>query len=89
MGGDHVPTPYDELRKRFEKAEGQLLRDGYRDEPKRKWRKARCPKCGYRIDYDPKPDWSGELKCPDCGHIFKVPRLDSYLEEENGGMENS
>ena len=87
MGGDPVPGHNDRLREMLEKAESQTLKDGYRDSPKRKWLKTKCPKCGYRIQYDPKPDWSGELRCPDCGRIFKVPRLDTYLEEEKGGME--
>ena len=49
--------------------------------PKRKWIKTNCPSCGYKIEYVPKKEFTGELRCPECGHTFKVSRLDSYFKE--------
>jgi rubrerythrin len=48
------------------------------DRKKRRWLKHNCQKCGYLIEYEPKPDFSGELRCPHCGSTVKVSRLDDY-----------
>ena len=34
----------------------------------------------YSIQYTPKEGWGGILKCPHCGHEFRVPSLDGWLE---------
>jgi len=66
----------------FTWAEGQAIRDNYSDILKRKWLKVRCPSCHYLVENDPKTNWSGTLKCPECGKNFKVPSLDGFIEEE-------
>lgn len=73
----HARESRDEISHRIleaEKMEKKVL-----DRPKRKWIKVRCPNCGYRIEFEPKPDWTGEMRCPECGHSFKITRLDSYF----------
>lgn len=34
-----------------------------------------CPGCEYKIEYQPLPGFRGELRCPHCGHDFKLPTL--------------
>jgi len=46
---------------------------------KEEWRKARCPRCNYVIEYRPKEGFDGILKCPDCGKQFRVVGLEEYL----------
>ena len=78
-----------DLARGFIEAEGQKKKDRP-PEIKRKWQKAICPECGYKIEDSPKPTWDGDLMCAEYGHIFKVPRLNSYFEtrkaEKNKGV---
>jgi len=67
----------DDIERRFREAEKTLLKSRP-PEKHHKWLRTKCPKCDYRIDYDPKPDWSGTLKCPTCGKVFKVVRLNDF-----------
>lgn len=76
--GNPVPSGLDRLRERFEKAEGQILKDGYRDKPNQKFLKARCPHCGYVVQYSPKENFKGDLRCPNCSKTFHVIRLDDF-----------
>ena len=46
---------------------------------KRKWRKTKCPNCGYKVEYEPTETFQGRLRCPNCGEYFKVSRIDDYL----------
>ena len=67
----------DYLRRRFEKAEGQVLKDQFRPkEDKKNWLTTHCTHCGYKIQFIPTEEWKGRLKCPDCGKIFDVPAED-------------
>lgn len=75
-----MPIPYDKLRERFEKAEGQIKRDNYREQPKKKWLRTKCSHCGYEIDYSPKDDFDGDLRCPTCGKNFHISRMDDFIE---------
>jgi len=34
--------------------------------------------CQYEIKFEPKPRWSGELRCPNCGEMFNITRLDEF-----------
>ena len=77
--GDPVPLGTDRLREMFQKAEGQIARDNYRERPRKTWRKVTCPECGYKIEYIPTRMWRGLLKCPDCGARFKPPSLDGFV----------
>ncbi len=43
-----------------------------------RWFKVRCRNCGEVIKYTPKEDWNGLLKCPRCGNVFKVRRLEDF-----------
>jgi len=76
------PSDFDKLRERFERAEGQLLRDNYRERPKRKYLKARCPHCGYVVLYAPKEDFKGDLRCSQCGKTFHIVRMDDFLRDD-------
>jgi rRNA maturation endonuclease Nob1 len=44
------------------------------------WKQMRCTKCQKRVEYVPKEGWDGKLICPHCGHEFRVPSLDGWLE---------
>ena len=80
--GDEIPMGTNRLREMFEKAQGQVFKDNYRERPKIKWRITVCPHCGYKIRYYPKEEWMGTLKCPECGIRFKVPSLDGFVKDE-------
>ena len=61
-----------------------------RPEPKkRKWLRAKCAHCDYEVKYHPTKKFRGELRCPECGQVFKVPRLDFYLNECADSMSRS
>jgi len=47
---------------------------------KEEWRKVHCPQCRYIIEYQPKEDFDGILKCPDCGKRFRVVGLEDFLK---------
>ena len=52
----------------------KLEKERIPQQPKRKWFKVNCPGCGYKIEYAPKkPDWTRELRCPECTTVFRVP----------------
>ena len=70
----------DYLRRRFEKAEGQVLKDRP-PEKQVKWYKTRCPKCKEPVVYAPKENWDGLLKCGSCGHLFRLSILDHFSVE--------
>jgi rubrerythrin len=52
----------------------------YRPEEKVKWLRVKCPFCGYKFEHSPKPDWDGRLRCPECGKVFKLTRLDDFSQ---------
>lgn len=67
----------DEIARRFLLAEGQDLKD--RPEPKkRKWLKTRCPHCRKKVEYSPKKNFKGELRCGNCGKKFNITVLDHF-----------
>lgn len=68
------------LADRFVWAEGQVTRD--RPPEKKKWKIVYCPSCQKKVEYLPKAEWRGMLKCPHCEVTFKVPSLDGFVEEE-------
>ena len=76
--GDPVPGHNDRLRELFEKAEGQLRKDGHRERPKRKWLRARCPNCEYNVEYLPQENFKGDIRCPQCGKEFHITRLGDF-----------
>jgi PHP family Zn ribbon phosphoesterase len=76
--GEQVSGHNDKLRERFEKAEGQILKDNYREVPKRKWLKTRCPHCKYELGYSPAENFHGNIRCPQCGKSFHITRLDDF-----------
>lgn len=70
----------DYLRRRFEKAEGQVLKDRP-PEKQVKWYKTRCLECKEPIRYSPRENWDGLLKCGSCGHLFRLSILDHFSVE--------
>ena len=46
-----------------------------------KWKKIRCQACDRVVQYVPKPGWDGRLRCSACGVWFRVPSLDSWVDE--------
>ena len=73
-----MPGPLDRLRERFLKAEGRIKREQY--QPQRKWKTTNCLGCGKKVEYIPKDQFNGTLKCPECGTRFLVPSLDKFVE---------
>ncbi len=49
------------------------------DKVKRKWRTDHCPKCQRKVEYFPRKNFTGDLKCLHCGEVFRAPSLDSFL----------
>ena len=70
----------DRLRRRFREAEGIVLKNRP-PEKKVRWFKTRCPKCNSKIEYSPKSDWNGLLRCGECGHEFRLSLLDHFTIE--------
>ena len=68
------------LAKRFRWAEGQALKDRP-PEIRRKWFKTRCPGCKEQVQYSPKENWDGLLRCGSCGHEFRLAILDHFSIE--------
>lgn len=73
-------TYHDILKKRFEQAEGQILKERP-PEKKIKWFKTRCPECGAKVEYSPKPNWDGMLTCGSCQHNFRLAILNHFSIE--------
>ncbi len=72
----------DILKDRFEKAEGQVLKDRPQEKPKKiRWFRTRCPACDHVVEYSPKEDWDGRLTCPQCQHSFRLVLLDHFSIE--------
>jgi len=68
--------------RRIKEAERIAQRKRYRPpEEKIDWLKTNCTHCGYRILYSPKPNFKGELRCPQCGKKFNVVRLDEFCKK--------
>ena len=70
----------DILKDRFDKAEGQVLKDRP-PEIKRKWFKTRYPECGESIRYAPKENWNVQLKCGSYQHEFRLALLSHFSIE--------
>ena len=64
-----------EMNREAEKIERQHQ---HRPEEKLRRLKVKCPRCGYRVEYAPKPDFDGNFKCPQCGKVFKLIHLDNF-----------
>lgn len=71
---------FDEIRKRILEAE-KIDKQSRPEQVKRKWRTAHCPN-GHKIEYLLKVNFTGELKCVECGVVFKVPSLNGFVREE-------
>jgi len=65
-----------ELFLEAEKLEKQFR---YQEESPR-WLKVKCVHCGYEVKYAPKEDFKGDLRCPNCGEVFHVSRLDDWVQ---------
>ena len=48
---------------------------------KRRWFKTICPSCGEEVQYAPKENWNGKLKCGNCQHEFTLLILDHFVIE--------
>jgi len=55
-------SDYDPIARRIREAEKREMKERP-EQPKHRWLKCQCSKCGYRIFYEPKKDWDGELRC--------------------------
>jgi DNA-directed RNA polymerase subunit RPC12/RpoP len=62
------------------RARGRVRREQYR--PRREWRVTHCLACDKRVEYIPKDQFNGTLKCPHCGVRFKVPSLDGFIKHD-------
>ena len=51
-----------------------------REEPKRRWLKTKCKFCSNKIEYSPTDKFEGRIKCPHCGEVFTIDRLDDFVE---------
>jgi DNA-directed RNA polymerase subunit RPC12/RpoP len=45
-----------------------------------KWLKTVCIKCGKKVEYYLKENFRGQIQCPHCRQLFKIPSLDDYLK---------
>lgn len=68
------------MREMFALADSQTVKDRV-PEKKRKWRTTRCPN-GHKIEYVPKENFTGDLRCPTCGKSFHLVRLDDFKEKK-------
>lgn len=68
----------DNLRDRFLEAEKRVRREDYVPREKVEWRTVYCPKCQKKVEYFPKENFNGLVKCS-CGAIVRVPSLDGFI----------
>ena len=64
-------------RRLDEKISKAYKRERYYEE--KDWKKTVCPYCQKSVQYIPKLDFSGIVKCPHCLREFKVPSLDGWV----------
>jgi hypothetical protein len=65
------------IARKFREAERLGVQHEYHP-VKRNWRRVYCPKCQHKIEYVPRPNWNGMVKCVECGCVFKAPCLDDF-----------
>ena len=67
----------EELARRFRDAEKLYVKAQYK-KPKIKYLKTHCLHCQKIIEYVPKDNFKGRLKCPHYGKEFHLFRLDDF-----------
>ena len=67
----------EELARRFRQAEKLYIKAQY-EKPKIKYLKTHCLRCQKIVEYKPKDNFKGRLKCPHCGKEFRLFRLDDF-----------
>lgn len=69
-----------EIARRIFLAEKRGERKEQYKKPKIKWLETVCTKCGKKIEYIPKENFRGQIQCPQCWEVFKIPSLNNFIK---------
>jgi DNA-directed RNA polymerase subunit RPC12/RpoP len=50
-----------------------------KDDKEDEWKSTICTHCGFKVLYQPRENFKGNLVCPKCWKEFIVPSLDLYF----------
>jgi DNA-directed RNA polymerase subunit RPC12/RpoP len=68
----------DYLKKRQKRAtHNKMLKKN--DAENEEWKSTVCTHCGFKVLYQPRENFKGNLVCPKCRKEFVVPSLDRYF----------
>ena len=68
----------EDIARRFLEAEKISRKTLWKDKPKIVYHTTYCPKCQRKVEYSPRSEFRGNLKCPHCHHEFKLSRLEDF-----------
>ena len=78
------PIKDEDISRRLDEAERLYKKHYSVEKPKSKdYLKTFCPKCQKKVEYRPKKDWNGMLKCPHCYEVFRLTRLEDFSKDIN------